>query len=152
MVGFYDFQDAESNATGAFAEDKQIWAVGATMPVAKNVKLSGIYLNADTEVSTEDEGYQVSLAYKGAKASKPGSWGLEAFWYDLGNGVYVDHTNNALEGSYCNNNEGGFEGYSVQASYAFAKNIVGKLEWYDLEAKKSAAEEESLWAQVVFTF
>ena len=148
MVGFYDFQDADASQT----EDKKIWAVGASMPVAKAVKLNGIYLNADTEYSTEDDGYQVSLAYKGAKASAPGSWGLEAFWYDLGNGVYVDHTNNALEGSYCNDKSGGFEGYSIQASYAFAKNIVGKLEWYDLEAKKSAEEEETLWAQVVFTF
>ena len=151
MVGGYDFQDAELK-DGAYAADKKIWAVGATMPVAKNVKLSGIYLDGDMKDATEEEGYQVSLAYKGAKASVPGSWGLEAFWYDLGNAVYVDHTNNALEGDYNNNKYGGFEGYSVQASYAFAKNIVGKLEWYDLESKKANGEEESLWAQVLFTF
>jgi len=167
MAGYYDFQDSndkldeEATAeagknvytnTDSVAEDKKIWAIGATMPVAKNVKLSGIYLDGDTETSTEDDGYQVSLAYKGAKASVPGSWGVEAFLYDLGNGVYVDHTNNALEGSYNKDSLGGFEGYSVQASYAFAKNIVGKLEWYDLESKKGDKEEETLWAQVVFTF
>ena len=148
MVGFYDFQDADASQT----EDKKIWAVGASMPVAKAVKLNALYLDGDTEYSTEDDGYQVSLAYKGAKASVPGSWGLEAFWYDLGNGVYVDHTHNGLEGAYNNNTEGGFEGYSIQASYALAKNIVAKVEWYDLEAKKNDSESETLWTQVVFTF
>ena len=134
------------------AEDKKIWAVGATMPVAKDVKLNALYLNGDEVASGEEEGYQVSLAYKGAKASVPGSWGLEAFWYDLGNGVYVDHTHNGLEGSYNTTANGGFEGYSLQATYALAKNIVAKVEYYDLEAKLGKLDSKTLWSQVVFTF
>jgi len=177
MVGYYDFQDANkgSKAAGYYvkdvledgsdvyvpaddvetaeAEDKKIWAIGASMPVAKNVKLNALYLNGEAEkAASEEDGYQVSLAYKGAKASVPGSWGLEAFWYDLGNGVYVDHTHNGLEGSYNNPEDGGFEGYSIQATYALAKNIVAKVEWYDLEAKKGTDDSETLWTQVVFTF
>jgi len=162
MAGYYDFQDAEltykykddgSLDSATYAEDKKIWAIGASMPVAKNVKLNALYLNGEAEkAASEEDGYQVSLAYKGAKASVPGSWGVEAFWYDLGNGVYVDHTHNGLEGSYNNTNDGGFEGYSLQATYALAKNIVAKVEWYDLEGKNSEKETETLWTQVVFTF
>ena len=132
------------------AQDKKIWAIGATMPVAKNVKLNALYLDGDMKDAVEDQGYQFSLAYKGAKASVPGSWGLEAFWYDLGDATYVDHTMNGLEGDFLT--RGGFEGYSVQAAYTFAKNIVGKVEWYDLEAQKGEDEAETLWAQVLFTF
>ena len=47
----------------------------------------------------------------------------------------------------------GFKGYSVAANYTFAKNIVGQVEWYDLEEKEQAeCEAETLWAQVIFTF
>ena len=164
MAGYYDFQDAEltykynddgSVKSATYADDKKIWAIGATMPVAKDVKLNGLYLNGDAKDAKgndykEDEGLQFSLAYKGAKASVPGSWGLEAFWYDMGNACYVDHTMNGLEGDFLT--RGGFEGYSVQAAYTFAKNIVGKVEWYDLEAKEGKDEAETLWAQVLFTF
>ena len=100
----------------------------------------------------------VSLAYKGAKASVPGSWGLEAFWYDLGDATYVDHTHNGLEGSFLGTfgedevPYGGFKGYSLQASYAVAKNIVAKVEYYDLESQQGEQDSETLWSQVVFTF
>ena len=168
MTGYYDFQDANYDAVKDAAgntlgytqtEDKKIWAIGASMPLAKNVKLNALYLDGDMKDAVEDQGYQVSLAYKGAKASVPGSWGLEAFWYDLGDATYVDHTHNGLEGSYlgfydANKTEalGGFKGYSLQGTYTLAKNIVAKVEWYDLEAQQGEAESETLWTQVVFTF
>ena len=171
MVGYYDFQDVALNQVGVDdkgkavydsakeAADKQILAIGASMPVVKNVKLNALYLDGDMKDAVEDKGYQVSLAYKGAKASVPGSWGLEAFWYDLGDATYVNHTHNGLEssylGKYTTGNEealGGFKGYSLQGTYALAKNIVAKVEWYDLEAQQGKAESETLWTQVVFTF
>ena len=52
------------------------------------------------------------------------------------------------------------KGYMIGANYTFAKNIVGAIEWYDLESKGVEGEDlyvpkqdmETLWAQVVFTF
>ena len=168
QVAYYDFQDTAYVKVGGTAaaptyiptagkEDKKIWAVGASMPVAKNVKLNALYLDGDMKDAVEDKGYQVSVAYKGAKASVPGSWGLEAFWYDLGDATYVNHTHNGLESSYLSayadgSKLGGFKGYSLQGTYALAKNIVAKVEWYDLEAQQGKAENETLWTQVVFTF
>ena len=51
----------------------------------------------------------------------------------------------------------GFKGYMIGANYTFAKNIVGAIEWYDLESKGlfryvPKQDMETLWAQVVFTF
>ena len=46
----------------------------------------------------------------------------------------------------------GFKGYSVAANYTFAKNIVGQVEYYDLEAKEGNKDAETIWSQVVFTF
>ena len=48
--------------------------------------------------------------------------------------------------------ENGFEGFRVGANYALAKNIVAQVEYYDLEAREGAKEEETLWTQVTFTF
>ena len=52
----------------------------------------------------------------------------------------------------------GFKGYMIGANYTFAKNIVGAIEWYDLESKGLVdydipkQDMETLWAQLVFTF
>ena len=161
MAGFYDFQDAAAWTQDATTKvwsngqkaDKQIWAVGATVPVAKDLKVKAMYLDGDMEGYTgkNDTGLQVNLAYKGAKASVPGSWGLEAIWYDLGAANYVDHTHNGLEGDFSSLD--GFKGYSLQGTYALAKNIVAKVEYYDLEDQKTGkTDSETLWTQVVFTF
>jgi hypothetical protein len=133
------------------------------MPVAKDLKLNAIYLDGDMKDAVEDKGFQASLAYKGAKASVPGSWGLEAKYYDQSAATYVDHTMDGMADNtemFNNFVTEGFKGYGLIGSYAFAKNIVGAIEWYDLESKGLAdgyypvrkQDMETLWAQVVFTF
>ena len=50
-------------------------------------------------------------------------------------------------------NNGGFEGWKAGVNYTFAKNIVGTVEYVDLDAKDdSKADDKTLWSQVVFTF
>ena len=59
---------------------------------------------------------------------------------------------NGYADKYASTTEG-FKGYSVAANYTFAKNIVGQVEWYDLEDKvDSDVKSQTLWSQVVFTF
>ncbi len=160
-AGYYDFKDVEDKTgarwSGKDADkkvvpeeigDKEIWAVNAAMPLAKDLKLGAMYLSADHDQDAEDDGYVVTLAYKGAKASAPGSWGLTAKYYDLGDGTYLDHTANGNQDDLK-----GFEGWGLFANYAFAKNIVGQIEYYDLEEKDGSKRGyDTLWAQVVFTF
>ena len=158
-VGYYNFK--RDNTVGAgyvgdpfeivqFGDETKIWTVGANYQFNDDLKLSATYLNGNSydDVDFDDDGYVVSAQYKGAKASQPGSWGLAATYYDQGASTYIDHTMNGLADSMF-----GFKGYSVTANYTFAKNIVGQVEWYDLEEKEGAERDaDTLWAQLLFTF
>ena len=120
--------------------------------LAKDLKFGAWYFKGDSSMweikDIDDDGYVVSLAYKGAKASAPGSWGLVAKYYDQGATTYVDHTMNGYADKMA-----GFKGVGLFANYALAKNVVAQVEYYDLEQKEGSAKDvETLWTQVVFTF
>ena len=158
-AGYYDFNDVTGYIVGKDAEgnktltaddkaDNAIWAASANYAFDKNFKLGAMYLYSDADVDgIDDDGYVVTASYKGAKASQVGSWGLVAKYYDQGAFTYADHTMNGKADSML-----GFKGYSVFANYTFAKNIVGQVEWYDLEEKEGSRESQTLWSQLLFTF
>ena len=152
FAGYYKFDNLLKAA-----DDDAIWTVGLGFDLAKDLKLTGTYLRSDVDTVTVDnvkyndvdkDGYVVGLAYKGAKAAKAGSWGLNASYYDQGAGTIVAHT---MDGIYFDE---GFKGYSVGANYALAKNIVAGVTYYDLESKeaKGTPDAQTLWSQVVFSF
>ena len=145
---YNDFKDIDSEDGADSGIDDTIWTVAANYAFDKNFKLGAMYLNGDMDdYDGDDDGYVVTASYKGAKASQPGSWGLVAKYYDQGASTYMDHTMNGLADKM-----EGFKGYSVAANYTFAKNIVGQVEWYDLEEKDTDVEDQTLWAQLLFTF
>ena len=96
------------------------------------------------------------MAYKGAKASAPGSWGIYANYYDMPALTYLDNTNNTytngLMKDWHNDAADGFEGYEVGANVALAKNIVAAVKYYDLEARDKGGDDQAIWSEVVFTF
>ena len=152
FAGYYKFDELKKAA-----DDDAIWTVGLGFNLAKDLKLTGTYLRSDVDTVTVDgkdykdvdkDGYVVGLAYKGAKAAKAGSWGLNAKYYDQGAGTVVAHT---MDGIYFDE---GFKGYSVGANYALAKNIVAGVTYYDLESKEAQGtpDAQTLWSQVVFSF
>ena len=139
-------------------DDFNIWSVTADYAFDKNVSIAATYLKGEDEFAgyvwedntvtdIDDNSYVVKLSYKGAKANDPGSWGLTARYYDMGMTSYLDHTMNSVADKMQ-----GFKGYSVFANYTFAKNIVGQVEWYDIEEKEGERDAQTLWTQVVFTF
>ena len=157
-AGYYKFKNLEKAA-----DDDAIWTVGLGFNLAKDLKFSGNYMRSDIDKvtvssdakdgkatfdKTSKDGYVLNLAYKGAKASEAGSWGLNASYYDQGAGTVVAHT---MDGVYFDE---GFKGYSVGANYALAKNIVAGVTYYDLESKeaKGTPDAQTLWSQVVFSF
>ena len=147
-AGYYKFEDVKEEA----GVDDTIWTVAANYAFDKNFKLGAMYLNGDKDkYNGDDDGFVVTASYKGAKAAKAGSWGLVAKYYDQGFSTYIDHTMNGYADKYASTTEG-FKGYSVAANYTFAKNIVGQVEWYDLEQKEGNKDAQTLWSQVVFTF
>lgn len=98
----------------------------------------------------DDDGYVITLGFKGAKASKPGSWGLYGKYYDQGVATYIAHT---MNGAYDKFDANGFKGYMVGGNLTLAKNMVATVEWYDLKSKgDSDKHARTLWSQMVVTF
>ncbi len=149
LGGYYSFEDANTTA-----DDKDIYTVAANYAFDKNVNFGAQWLNGDWDSQKgDDNGYVLSLNYKGAKASDPGSWGLQAKYYDQPAATYVEHTMNGYADDYMKlQGSDGFKGYSVFANYTFAKNIVGQVEWYDLESREGSKDAETIWSQLLFTF
>ena len=156
-VGYYKFTDVTAAINqGAEDPDVAIWTVGASLPVAKDLKLGATYLKSNMdEGDIDDDGYVVSLDYKGAKAGVAGSWGLFAKYYDQAAGTYIAHTMEGLGHKEAQANAvaaDGFKGYMVGANYTFAKNIVGAVKYFDLEAKKGDTDQNTLYAELNFMF
>ena len=128
-------------------DDNKIWNVGVAFDVAKDLNLTADYMRAtDYDEDLDRDGYVVGLSYAGAKAAKAGSFGVYGKYYDQGRATVVAHTMNGEYGTH------GFKGYMVGANYTFAKNIVGAVEYYDLEDKLDDSDMKTLWSQLVFTF
>ena len=136
--------------------DDTIWTAAATYDTG-DFKLGAMYLKGDNDSvddakNGDDDGYVVTLGYKGAKASKAGSWGLYGKYYDQGGATYINHT---MNGAYDKFNAAGFKGYMVGGNLALAKNMVASVEWYDLKGKGGDLDGQharTLWSQMVVTF
>ena len=128
-------------------DDNKIWNVGVAFDLAKDLNLSANYMKSSEQYVTDDDNaIVVGLSYAGAKAAKEGSFGVYGKYYDQARSTVVAHTMNGAYGNH------GFKGYMVGANYTFAKNIVGAVEYYDLEDKLDDSDMKTLWSQVVFTF
>ena len=146
LAGYFKYDDVAKLGN----QDDNIWTAGLGFDLAKDLAFSGYYIKSDVDKIADkdydDDGYVLSLDYKGAKADEAGSWGLGAKYYDEGAGTFVAHT---MDGTHFTD---GFKGYMVNASYTFAKNIVGGVYYYDLESKETNDDAQTLWSQVVFSF
>ena len=146
------------------ALDQDIYVVGLGTKIAKDLKLNAEWLHANvSDYDGDKDGYIVGLAYKGAKAAKAGSWGLYANYFDQPQATFVKHTITGYTAlpvwgvadgkEEIKDYADGFKGFEVGANYAFAKNIVGTVRYYDLEAREGNAKDvRTLWSEVVFTF
>ncbi len=124
-----------------------IFYLGADFNVAKDLMLNAMYLrsNVDKPVdgdgnqyTTKKDGYVFGLAYKGAEASEPGSWGLLARYYNQGRGTYLAHT---IDGD--TDFMTGFKGWSFGGEVTVAKNMVLSATYYDTKALKGAQEDNA---------
>ena len=153
-AGYTVFQDGTLTTEGKVdqkdvkeLDDNKIWNAGVAFDLAKDLNLSANYMKSSEKYLTnDDDAIVVGLSYAGAKAAKEGSFGVYGKYYDQARSTVVAHTMNGAYGNH------GFKGYMVGANYTFAKNIVGAVEYYDLEDKLDDSDMKTLWSQVVFTF
>ena len=135
-------------------KDNDIWALAANYAFDKNVAVKAAYLKGDVEnAKGEDDGWFAIVNYKGAKAAKAGSWGAYAGYYDMAASTLIANGWNTSFANTLRNDKGGFDGFKLGVNYAVAKNIVGTVEYVDLDGKNdSTKDDKTLWSQVVFTF
>ena len=130
--------------------DKEIWNVGASYGFG-DFTLSAEYMRGDKDYSYENgkpgkDGWWADLAWKGAEASEPGSYGIHAGYYDQSPSAYIMPTTDAY---YFDD---GYKGWNVGVSYTFAKNIVGMVNYWDMEAQTTNDDAQTIFTELYFMF
>ena len=134
-----------------------IFNLGLGYKFTKDVELTGVYATAtglkDAQGSRLfDESkfkytYAFQLNYKGAKKDKPNSWGAFVAYRHLGD-VSVIHPT-ARENGPMNGGEKGFE---IGVNYTFAKNILGKVQYFNGKEIWSEHKVNAVWTELGFYF
>ena len=126
--------------------DKEIWNLGLSYGFG-DFTLAAEYMRGDKEYADGGkDGWAADLAWKGADAAKPGSYGLHVGYFDQSSNAYISPTTDATSW------DDGYKGFAVGASYTFAKNIVGVVNYYDMEAQTIDEDDKSIFTEVYFTF
>ena len=138
--------------------DNQIWEASVAGEIAKDLTLKGSYFFGDSDQSRidgDDSGYLVGLSYRGAKASKPGSWGLYANYSDRPMSTFLEPTlfaggygvfpSDMIDGD-------GYQGFDAGANVTLAKNIVAGVKYVDVESREGNTDDQTIWSELVFTF
>ena len=127
--------------------DKEIWNVGASYGFG-DFTLSAEYMRGDKEhyANAGKDGWWADLAWKGAEADQPGSYGIHAGYYDQSANAYIMPTTDA---QYFDD---GYKGWNVGVSYTFAKNIVGMVNYWDMESQTSNKDAQTIFSELYFMF
>ena len=155
-VAYYKANDAgyyDANDDFKVVGDKEIWSVGASYGFAEDFTLAAEYMRGDKDFAYEGEkagkdGWYADLAWKGASADEPGSYGLHVSYFDQSANAYINPTTDATTFGEL----GGYKGWAVGASYAFAKNIVGVVNYYDTESQVGNEDDQVIYSELYFTF
>ena len=136
-------------------DDNGIFSVGLNAKLVDKLKLNAIYLKSNSDFDPgfahgkDDDGFVVGLNYGGANYNKPGTWGLEAKYYDLGVGTFIAHTMNADYGYYAWE---GFKGWKAGGYVTLAKGMRAGIEYYDLKGKESDLKQRTVWSELQVRF
>ena len=127
--------------------DKEIWNVGASYGFG-DFTLSAEYMRGDKEhyANAGKDGWWADLAWKGAEADQPGSYGIHAGYYDQSVNAYIMPTTDA---EYFAD---GYKGWNVGVSYTFAKNIVGMVNYWDMESQTTNKDAQTIFSELYFMF
>ena len=127
--------------------EKEIWNVGASYGFG-DFTLSAEYMRGDKEhyANAGKDGWWADLAWKGAEADQPGSYGIHAGYYDQSVNSYIMPTTDA---QYFDD---GYKGWNVGVSYTFAKNIVGMVNYWDMESQTTNEDAQTIFSELYFMF
>ena len=150
-AAYFETDSSYKLAPGADNMDKEIWNVGVNYNFAPDFVLSGEYMRGNEDYyDTDKDGWAVDLAWKGASADEPGSYGLHVGYMDQSANAYLSPTTDGFVDADIFRT--GYKGMVYGASYTFAKNIVGVFNYYDFEAKEGGADADTMFSELYFTF
>jgi hypothetical protein len=150
----YDKLHAEGPITGgndflAVDDNLAITNAGLKFNITDDVKLTGAYLHTNT--GYEENGWYAILDLWGASYAKPGSFGVQAVYYDQPALSAEAHTMDGDLNDWLKIT--GFKGYSVAASYTVAKNMMATVKYYDLKSRDdSETKDKTLWSEFQLRF
>ena len=146
------FETDSSKVVGADNMDKEIWNVGFNYNFAPDFTLAAEYMRGNEDYyNTDKDGWWADLAWKGASADEPGSYGLHVGYFDQSANAYLTPTTDGFYADTLIFGQG-YKGWNVGASYAVAKNIVAVVNYYDFEAKESGEDAETIFSELYFSF
>ena len=74
-------------------DEKEIWNVGVSYNFAPDFTLAAEYMRGDKDYyNTDKDGWYADLAWKGASADEPGSYGLHVGYFDQSANAYITPT------------------------------------------------------------
>ncbi|WP_027397678.1 S-layer homology domain-containing protein [Anaerovibrio lipolyticus] len=150
-LGYYNFSNGLNqvkltNNKSSFG----VWGIGLGYNFG-DVYLTGDYARASETVAVagregDKDSYNIQVNYKGAKASQPKSWGAYVGYQKLS---YTASPFPTYDVKY-----EGAKGWKVGVDYAFMKNIVGTLQYFDgkLMNRNGNDKVRRIFGQVTFSF
>ena len=155
VASYTKVKDICEDPLGKSGDDK-IWTAAANY-TAGDFGFGAMYLKGDEDTvkdykGADDDGWVGYITYKGAESEKPGSWGLEAKYYDQSAPTVIAHT---MDGAWDAFEGYGFKGWKFGGALTVAKNMVAEVDYYDLEGKGGDTDGKharTLWSQLVITF
>ena len=165
-AAYFETDSSYKLAPGADNMDKEIWNVGVSYNFAPDFVLAAEYMRGNEDYfNTDKDGWWADLAWKGASADEPGSYGLHVGYFDQSANAYLTPTTDGFyAGSYEDVNgvstlvagsdifDQGYKGWNVGASWAVAKNIVAVVNYYDFEAKEGGEDADTIFSELYFSF
>ena len=132
---------------------------GLDFKFGKDVKFGATYLHTDDDTKVEgasNNGYLLSLGYKGANKAKVGSWGLGVKYYHTPAGISVANGWDTSKAVYFKDDENnvwanfynqGFKGWAAEAKVTVAKNMIAGVEYWDFKGREDDVKAKTLWTE-----
>ena len=147
--------DGGEGGVNGIADGKdKIFDAGLKFKFAKQADFTATYLHAKLDGAVDGaskNGFILEANYGGAKAAKPGSWGIGVKYYKTPAGAMVApgwETSDAMKSLY----REGAKGWYAVAKYTVAKNMVADVEYWDLKGREDNKKNKVLWSALYVTF
>ncbi|MDQ0202635.1 S-layer homology domain-containing protein [Pectinatus haikarae] len=138
VAGYYSLRNINRDNDGgkalfsdyqkASGENTNIWSAGLGYKFNKDFNIYGVYAKSNLDAYSgyegddQDKAYDITLSYKGADASKAGSWGLYTAYRYLGEFATFAPTYDAAQR--------GYKGWEVGGQWTVAQNILASLRYF----------------------